>query len=127
VRSENETVESSVVVVATGGSSYPKTGTTGDGYVWAKRLGHTIVPTRAALAPIGVKPKWPAEWRGVAIRGGCLAVFSNRKKFYECCDDILFSHEGISGPAALDVSRAAAEAMVSSTVHLLFVRPCTAR
>ncbi len=108
------------IILATGGASYPKTGTIGDGFVWAKQLGHTIVPVRPALAPIGVKPRLPADWRGVALRDGCLMVLSNEKKLFEWNDDILFSHEGISGPAALEVSRVAAEVMGMQSVELRF-------
>jgi predicted Rossmann fold flavoprotein len=96
------------VVLATGGVSYPKTGTTGDGLHWARSLGHTIVPLRPALAPIAVTPRLPAEWRGVAVRGGMLAVYARGSKQEEFRGDILFTHEGISGPAALEVSRTAA-------------------
>ncbi len=112
--------ESRRVILATGGASYPKTGTTGDGFNWAKALGHTIVPIRPALAPIGVEPQLPTDWRGVAVRGGCLMVFADGKKVDECRDDILFSHEGITGPAALDVSRTAAACAEARKVELRF-------
>lgn len=111
---------SSHIILATGGASYSKTGTTGDGFGWAKQLGHTIVPVRPALAPIGVTPKLPSDWRGVALRDGCLMVFCKEKKLCEWQDDILFSHEGISGPAALEVSRVAGEAMGNQRADLRF-------
>lgn len=120
VRFEKSEAESAHVVLATGGASYPKTGTTGDGFVWAKLMGHTVASVRPALAPIGIEPKLPAEWRGVALRGGCLMVFADGKKLTEWRDDILFSHEGITGPAALEVSRVAAEAMEPHDVELRF-------
>jgi predicted Rossmann fold flavoprotein len=116
----NVEMESEHIVLATGGASYPKTGTTGDGFAWAKSLGHTIVPVRPALAPIGIEPKLPADWRGVALRDGCLMVFADGRKLTEWRDDILFSHEGITGPAALEVSRVAAEAMHEQDVELRF-------
>ena len=120
LRFEKGEIRSSHIILATGGASYPKTGTTGDGFEWARQLGHTIVPVRPALAPIGVKPALPASWRGIALRGGRLIVFSGDKKLIEWDDDILFTHEGISGPAALEVSRVAAEAMGSQAVELRF-------
>jgi predicted Rossmann fold flavoprotein len=113
-------VPSRRVIVATGGMSYPKTGTTGDGLDWARALGHTIVTPRPALAPIGIDPAFPREWRGVALRGGCLSVLVERRKIARWCDDILFSHEGISGPAALELSRQAAEALERGPVFLAF-------
>ncbi len=113
-------IPSRTVILATGGVSYPKTGTTGDGIAWAKALGHTIVAVRPALAPIGVTPPLPKEWRGIALRGGCLSVVTDGKTITRWSDDILISHEGISGPAALEVSRRAAEALEAGTVFLEF-------
>lgn len=108
------------VIIATGGVSYPRTGTTGDGYRWAAELGHNIVPLRPALAPIGVDPPLPAGWRGVAIRGGRLSVFSAGRKLSSWDDDILFTHEGISGPAALEMSRIAAVSYEENETTLEF-------
>ena len=99
------------VLVATGGVSYPRTGTTGDGYGWARALGHTVVPLRPALAPVGVAPALPADWRGVAVRGGRLTVRARGKVLRQADGDLLFTHEGISGPAALEVSNAAARVL----------------
>jgi predicted Rossmann fold flavoprotein len=98
------------VIVSTGGVSYPRTGTTGDGFGWAREVGHTIIPLRPALAPIGVEPPLSPEWRGVAVRGGRLSIVSNGRLIMSWEDDILFSHEGISGPAALELSCSAAAA-----------------
>lgn len=115
-----ENIQTHHLVLATGGASYPKTGTTGDGFAWAAATGHTIVPVRPALAPITVSPRLPLDWRGVALRNGCLSVYSNGGKLTEWRDDILFTHEGISGPAALELSRSAAEAMNQGSVELRF-------
>lgn len=94
------------VIVAVGGSSYPKTGSTGDGWEWAKRAGHTIVPVRAALAPMDVTgASTNADWRpGVALRDVTLSA--RQGKVFACWrGDLLFSHHGVSGPCALGVSR----------------------
>jgi len=116
----SRTIPARQVILATGGASYPKTGTTGDGYGWARRLGHTIVPLRPALAPIGVDPPVPAQWRGVALRGGRLSAVALGRTIARWDGDILFTHEGISGPAALEVSRAAAGALEGGEVRLFF-------
>ncbi len=113
-------ISSDQVILATGGISYSKTGTTGDGYAWAKELGHTIVPLRPALAPIKVAPSLPADWRGVPLRGGRLSVWSEGKKIFSWDDDVLITHEGLSGPAALEVSRVAAVRMEKQAVNLKF-------
>ncbi len=118
VAAESGNIAASKVILATGGVSYPKTGTTGDGIEWARQLGHSIVPLRPALAPIGVMPAVPAEWRGVAVRGGRLSVWANAKPSFSWEGDILFTHEGVSGPAALEVSRHAAVIPAASQPEL---------
>ncbi len=120
VRLESGEIKSSHIILATGGASYPKTGTTGEGAEWARSVGHSIVPMRPALAPIGVEPPLPQAWRGIALRNGCLMVFADGKKVTEWHDDILFSHEGLTGPAALEVSRTAAEQLAEHDVELRF-------
>ena len=106
------------VIVAVGGSSYPKTGTTGDGWRWMRELGHTLVPLRAALAPIylgeGVRP----DYSGVALRDCVLRARLNGKELVRWRNDLLFTHHGISGPTALAVSRAAAHGMDRGPVTL---------
>jgi predicted Rossmann fold flavoprotein len=107
----------SATVVAVGGSSYPKTGTTGDGFRWARELGHTIVPLRAALAPMYLAQPRP-QYSGVALRGCVLRARRNGKEADRWRGDLLFTHQGVSGPAALEVSRAAARAMEAGSVTL---------
>jgi predicted Rossmann fold flavoprotein len=117
------------VIIATGGMSYRKVGTTGDGIRWAESLGHTIVPVRPALAPIYFDVPPPDDWQGVALRdvvfriehNGSLVKPSRRDPYpTEWRDDLLLTHRGISGPAVLEVSRAAARAHESgSDVYLV--------
>jgi predicted Rossmann fold flavoprotein len=85
-----KTIYSSSVILATGGLSYPKTGTTGDGYKWAKKLGHTIIPLTPALAPMKIEPKPPTNWSGVAFRDCILSCFADGKKKGEWRGDFLF-------------------------------------
>lgn len=112
------------VVICVGGSSYPKTGTTGDGFTWARELGHTIVPLRAALGPIYLadgepgKPGRRADWSGVALRDCVLRARSGGREIARWRDDLLFTHQGISGPTALGISRAVALAMEGGAVTL---------
>jgi predicted Rossmann fold flavoprotein len=115
---EGGEIASRHVIIAAGGASYRKTGTTGDGVSWGTRLSHTIIPLRPALAPIRVHPPLPAEWRGIAIRGGRLSMYSGPRRIDSCPGDILFTHEGISGPAALGLSRSAAVALEKGEVTL---------
>lgn len=93
------------VIVAVGGSSYPKTGTTGDGFQWARDVGHTIVPLRAALAPIYLAEGARPDYSGVALRECVLRARQAGKEIARRRGDLLYTHQGISGPAALGVSR----------------------
>jgi hypothetical protein len=106
------------VIVAVGGSSYPKTGTTGDGWRWLRDLGHTIVPLRAALAPIYLGEGARPDYSGVALRDCVLRARQNGKELARWRGDLLYTHHGISGPTALGVSRAAALGMDRGPVTL---------
>lgn len=108
-------IQASQVVVAVGGSSYPATGTTGDGWKWMEALGHTVVAPRAALAPIYLRDARP-DWSGVALRDVELrARTAPQGKIYaRWRGDLLFTHKGISGPCALGISREVAVQMAKS-------------
>jgi predicted Rossmann fold flavoprotein len=120
IEANGEAVRSSHIILATGGASYRKTGTTGDGFRWAEELGHTIVPIRPALAPISLRPPLFSAWRGIALRGGQLSVHADGRKLASWDDDVLITHEGISGPAALELSRSAAVAAERGAVTVEF-------
>ena len=113
-----ETLTADRVIVATGGSSYPATGTTGDGWKWLAALGHTLVPLRAALAPLYLAEA-QAEWSGVALRDTVLRARAGQggKEFMRWQGDLLFTHKGVSGPTALGVSREVAEREAGSAVE----------
>ncbi len=110
--------QAQAVIVATGGVSYPKTGTTGDGLRFAEKLGHRIVKPRAALAPIYFKQAPPAELVGVSLRGVGLIAKSSFNTVTRI-DDVLITHLGLSGPATLSLSREVAEALEKSKVEIL--------
>lgn len=105
------------VIVTTGGKSYSKTGTTGDGIYWAEELGLKIVKVRPALAPIYFIKKPPSNWQGVSIRDGVLFIDPAKivlqkilklKTPISWRDDFLLTHKGISGPSVLEISRSVA-------------------
>jgi hypothetical protein len=120
VTTEGEKIASRHIILTTGGASYKKTGTTGDGVSWGAELNHTIIPLRPALAPLRVHPPLPSEWRGIAVRGGRISLYSGGVQINARQGDMLFTHEGISGPAALGLSRSAAVAMEEADVMLHF-------
>lgn len=106
------------LVLATGGSSYPKTGSTGDGWPWVRSLGHTVAPIRAALAPIYLGQDWPEDWAGVALRDPVLKARLAGKEIARWRADVLFTHRGVSGPAVLGISRVVAERMGEGEIGL---------
>ncbi len=93
------------VVIATGGASYPATGSTGDGYRLAAALGHTVTPVRPALAPVVVEDYPFPHLAGISFEGVTVSLFRDGRKIREITGDLLFTHAGLSGPAVLHLSR----------------------
>jgi predicted Rossmann fold flavoprotein len=93
------------LVLTPGGQSYPGSGTSGDGYAWAARLGHTIIPPRPALTPITVAADWVAGLRGVTLPDVGLRIHDADRILTAGRGSLLFAHFGLSGPVALDASR----------------------
>ena len=123
VRLENgDDIRTRHLIVAVGGSSYPATGTTGDGWRWMPAFGHTVLPLRAALAPLYLDPTPPADWSGIALRDCVLRARAvtpagepGRERM-RWRGDLLWTHKGLSGPTALGVSREIAEVIPERSV-----------
>ena len=92
------------VIVATGGASYPLTGSTGDGYKFAQNLGHTIVTPKPSLVPIECSEKWVKEAMGLSLRNVSLTVMDGDKEVYFEQGEMLITHFGVSGPIVLSAS-----------------------
>ncbi len=92
------------LIVATGGLSYPSTGSTGDGYRFAEKAGHTIDECCPALVPFNIKETWVRELSGLSLRNIGFKVMKGDKKIYEDFGELLFTHFGISGPVVLSAS-----------------------
>ena len=92
-------------VVATGGTARPESGSTGDGFAWLAKMGHTIIKDGVALVPIALKDAWAKKLTGVALTGIKLTTFQNKEKQDVGEGELLFTHFGISGPTVLDMSR----------------------
>jgi len=93
------------VIVATGGLSYPKTGSMGDGYRFAKGLGHAVTKLRPSLVSLKTKEPWAADLQGLSLKNVSLTVKQGKKKLYDDFGEMLFTHEGVSGPLVLSASR----------------------
>lgn len=92
------------VIIATGGLSYPDSGSTGDGYRLAHQLGHTIVQPRASLVPLVTLERWPGDLAGISLENVKISTAIDRKKII-VKGAMLFTHDGIGGPAVLELSR----------------------
>ena len=92
-------------ILATGGKSYPLTGSTGDAYKWLKAMGHNIISPRPALTPIIVREKYIKELEGLSLSSVKLNLYQNNKKTIDLTGDMIFTANGISGPAGLNLSR----------------------
>lgn len=105
VRLKNkEVMVADKVIVATGGISYVLTGSTGDGYRFAKKCGHTITDTSPALVPFSIQEEWCKQLQGLSLRNVTATVEVNGKKIYSDFGEMLFTHYGVSGPLILSAS-----------------------
>lgn len=108
VQCDGHLVETRHVVLCVGGSSFPKTGTTGDGFAWARAVGHRVTPVRAALAPVEFQGVTSDPCAGVALRDVLLRARQNGKVIDKWRGDVLVTHRGLSGPAVLGITRTVA-------------------
>jgi predicted Rossmann fold flavoprotein len=93
------------VIIATGGRSYPSTGSTGDGYVLAQALGHTIADTAPSLTPVYINDFFFTPCAGISLDQATVQLYRNGKKIRQTVGDVLFTHKGLSGPGIIDFSR----------------------
>lgn len=92
------------VLVATGGKSYPVTGSTGDGYKLAEKAGHTIITPKPSLVPVVCREKYCKDMMGLSLRNVTLSVYDGEKKIFSELGEMLFTHFGVSGPLVLSAS-----------------------
>ncbi|MFZ2769668.1 MAG: aminoacetone oxidase family FAD-binding enzyme, partial [Minisyncoccia bacterium] len=93
------------IVLATGGTSRPETGSTGDAYKWLKDIGHTVVEPEPSLVPVALKDMWVNKLSGVSLDNVKLTTFQNNEKQETKRGKILFTHFGVSGPTILNMSK----------------------
>jgi len=105
VSTEKGSLQAKNVLLATGGMSYPATGSEGDGYPIAKELGHSLIPPKPALTPVFVRDYPFSDLSGISFKSATLKLFRDNKKVGETTGDLLFTHKNLSGPLILDFSR----------------------
>ena len=105
VRTQDETIPAKWVILATGGASYPATGSTGDGYAMAEALGHTVVAPQGSLVPLETAGADAQDMQGLALRNcGVKLLNAKGKVLYKDFGELLFTHFGVSGPTVLSAS-----------------------
>ena len=105
VRIQNETIPAGWVILATGGASYPATGSTGDGYAMASELGHTVIPAVGSLVPLESAGQDCPDMQGLSLRNvGVKLLSAKGKVLYKDFGELLFTHFGVSGPTVLSAS-----------------------
>ena len=92
------------VIIATGGLSYPSTGSTGDGYAFAEAFGHTVTKTLPSLISLVTEESWCAELAGLSLKNVTLSAYRGKSKVYSELGEMLFTHTGVSGPLVLSAS-----------------------
>ena len=97
-------MKADAVIVATGGISYPSTGSTGDGYRFAKETGHRVTELLPSLVPMEVRQWYAKELQGLSLRNIEICITDGKKKLYEEFGEMLFTHYGVTGPVILSAS-----------------------
>lgn len=102
--SDGKKVPGNACIIATGGISYPSTGSTGDGYRFARQAGHSVTELFPSLVPMEVKEPYIMELQGLSLRNVNAAIYDGTKKIYEEFGEMLFTHYGVSGPIIISAS-----------------------
>lgn len=119
VRTDGGVMEADAVIIATGGKSYPSTGSTGDGYRFAKELGHEVTPLFPALVPMTAKEEWVKELQGLSLKNAAITVMDGEKECYGDFGEMLFTHFGVSGPVILSASSKIADVLKKRPLSLV--------
>lgn len=112
-------IECDNVILATGGCSYPSTGSTGDGHTMASKLGHHITKCMPALVPFTAAEEWVKELQGLSLRNCGVTIYDGDHKIYEDFGELLFTHFGVSGPTVLSASSYAVDIIRKRPLRLV--------
>jgi hypothetical protein len=114
-----ETLKADVIIVATGGNSYQSTGSTGDGYRFARKTGHEVTDILPALVPFNVGEQWEADLQGLSLKNVSITVLDGDKQLYTDFGEMLFTHFGVSGPVILSASSFVAKQLKKKNLRLV--------
>jgi len=118
---DTDKISAKKVILATGGKSYKETGSTGDGFNIAHKLGHTIVRLKPCLVPLKTKEAWVKELQGLGLKNVRITFRTGKKKIASPIGEIMFTHFGISGPLVLDLSGDIVSALKKDEKANLFI------
>ena len=104
VSTDSGLFKASSIIITTGGLSYPETGSTGDGYRWAREMGHSMVPTKPAICPVRTKESWCKDLQGLTLKNVQLSLWQGGKELSSRFGEMLFTHFGVSGPIVMDMA-----------------------
>lgn len=102
---DNRVMDCDSLIVATGGLSYPMTGSTGDGYKFAKKCGHNVEKCYPSLVPLIAKEKWLSDLMGLSLKNISIKITIDNKEVYSDFGEMMFTHLGVTGPVILSASR----------------------
>ena len=122
VRTGSTTIQANAVIIATGGLSYPTTGSTGDGYTWAKAMGHKIAPTHPSLVPLKAPEPWIPALEGLSLKNVKCTV-RTKSVLYEEIGEMLFTGTGVSGPLILSASAYLADKLDKNPTITIDLKP----
>jgi predicted Rossmann fold flavoprotein len=108
-------LKADAVILCTGGASYPGTGSTGDGYKMAQKLGHTLVDIRPSLVPLETEEDWVKSVQGLSLRNVKATLLVDGEKKTDMFGEMMFTHFGVTGPIILSLSRAATAALANDS------------
>ena len=116
---KESTIQADNVIVATGGNSYQSTGSTGDGYRFARKFGHSVTPILPALVPFNVAEDWESDLQGLSLKNVSIVVLDGKQEIYSDFGEMLFTHFGVSGPLILSASSFAARRIKEHPLKLV--------
>ncbi len=113
-----EEIQARTYIIATGGTSHPETGSTGDAYAWLQKLGHTVHTPSLALVPVALKDAWIKKLQGTTLSSIRISVLQNGKVYHKKDGRVLLTHFGITGPTILNLSSDIGELLKYGSVEL---------
>jgi hypothetical protein len=118
IQTNSELVEATACIMATGGTSHPETGSTGEGFSWLESLGHTVIKSNMALVPVVAKDTWIARLAGITLPSVKITILEDGNKHSVQSGKLLFTHVGLTGPTILNMSKTIGDLLKYSDVIL---------